>query len=214
MKLNASKTKMLCILAAKSYKPEAFFATDDRVTVMSSDSLRVLGFHFGTRPTVKTNMQVLQRKFKCRIWLIRHLKKNGFKQGELLTVYKTIICPVAEYCSTVYQALITDADTNELERIQMQALKCIYGWNLSYEKLLEKSGIEGLSVRREASFIKLAIKMRESARFASWFPLRLYRDGVQVRSKEKYKVYRANTGRCLNSPLNLMHQKLNEIESV
>ena len=57
-----------------------------------------------------------------------------------------MIPPVVEHCSSVYHALITEADSHELERIQMQALKIIFGWRLSYSKLLEKSGIEGLSV--------------------------------------------------------------------
>ena len=94
----------------------------------------------------------------------------------------------------------------------MQALKSIYGWKISYSTLLERSGVERLSVRREAAFIKLASKMSESARFSAQSPLRLYRDDVSVRGKAKYKIYRASTGRCLRSPLNLMRHKLNELE--
>ena len=124
-----------------------------------------------------------------------------------------MIRPVAEYCSSVFHSIITETDSHELERVQMQALKCIYGWNLSYSKLLEISCVERLADRREEAFIKLASKMADSSRFAKWFPLRLYRDGVSVRRREKYKVYRASTGRCLNSPLNLMHRKLNELEN-
>ena len=123
-----------------------------------------------------------------------------------------MIRPVAEYCSSVYHALITEADSHELERIQMQALKVIFGWDLSYAKLLERSGVERLADRRETSFLKLAKKMSENRRFSSWFPLRLYRAGVDVRRKEKFKIYRASTGRCLNSPLNLMRRRLNEMQ--
>ena len=148
-------------------------------------------------------MKHVQKKFKNRIWALRHLRKNGFKTSELLTVYKTMVRPVAEYCSTVYHALITESDSHELERIQMQALKSIYSWKLSYSTLPEKSGLERLSTRREAAFNKLAVKMSESARFSTWFPLRLYRNEVNIRNKEKYKIYRASTGRCLKSPLNL-----------
>ena len=60
--------------------------------------------------------------------------------------------PVAEYCSTVYHSMIMKYDSDELEQIQMQALKCIYGWKLSYRELLEKSEISSLEDRRsEAS---------------------------------------------------------------
>ena len=213
MKLNEAKTKMICVSAARSYKPKANINAGDNNNIETADlPLRVLGFYFGTEPNVKANMSVLQRKFKSRIWALRHLKQNGFKQGELVQVYKTMIRPVAEYCSSVFHALITKADSYELERIQMQALKVIFGWDLSYEKLMEMSGVEKLSVRREESFVKLAKKMSENKRFSSWFPLRLYRAGVDIRRKEKYKVYRASTGRCLNSPLNLMRRRLNEMQ--
>ena len=123
-----------------------------------------------------------------------------------------MICPVAEYCSSVFHALITKSDSWELERIQMQALKTIYGWKNSYSSLLEKSGLEKLENRREDAFVKHAVKMSESSRYSQWFPLRLYRNNVNIRTREKYKIYRASTGRCLNSPLNLMRRKLNEIE--
>ena len=175
--------------------------------------MKVLGFYFGTEPNVHINMKEVQRKFKSRLWSLRHLKKNGFTEADLVKVYKTMIRPVAEYCSSVYHALITRSDTLELERIQMQALKIIFGWRYSYSELREKSGIELLQTRREEAFDKLAVKMSESARFSSWFPRRLYRDGVSLRNREKYKVYRATTGRCLNLPLNLMRRRLNELEN-
>ena len=158
-------------------------------------------------------MKVIQRKLKSRVWALRHLKKNGFNQQELVKVYKTMVCPIVEYCSSVYHALITEHGSHELERIQMQALKCIFGRKISYAKLLDITGVELLSSRREAAFIKLAQKMSESTRFSRWFPLRLYRDGVQVRrTEEKFKIYRASTGRCLNSPLNLMRRELKKLE--
>ena len=68
-----------------------------------------------------------------------------------------MVRPVAEYCSVVYHPLITASDSHELERIQMQALKGIFGWRISYAKLLEMSELDKLSVRREEKFVKAAI---------------------------------------------------------
>ena len=93
----------------------------------------------------------------------------------------------------------------------MQALKRIYGWKLSYRELLVKSGLEKLSVRREEAFIKLAEKMSSSSLFSSWFPLRLHRRNPPPRNAERYKLYRANNERYLNSPLNTMRRELNKI---
>ena len=194
--------------------PSAFIDTPAGHRIESSETLRVLGFYFDSSPSVHANMKIVQRKFKSRVWCLRHLKKNGFSTSELVKVYKTMIRPVAEYCSSVYHALITGVDTLEMERIQMQALKAIFGWRNSYSKLLELSGVDRLQDRREEAFIKLARKMNENPRFAHCFPRRLYRDGVQIRRTEKYKIYKASTGRCLNSPLNLMRRKLNELDEL
>ena len=120
-----------------------------------------------------------------------------------------MIRPVAEYCSSVFYSMISQSDSLELERIQMQALKGIFGWRLSYSKLLEKSGLERLDVRRENRFLELAKKMQQSACFTSWFPLRLSRRPGLRDTGEKFKVYSAGNNRYANSPLNQMRRKLN-----
>ena len=214
MKLNHDKTKLLCISAAKSYSPTAFIKVSNDESIISTSEMKVLGFYFNNEPNVKFNMNKVQSKFKSRLWSLRHLKKNGFEKDELVKVYQTMIRPIAEYCSSVFHTLITQSDSLELERIQMQALKVIFGCKWSYSELLEKSGLEKLHVRREAAFVRLAVKMSESARYSSLFPRRLYRAGVTVRNPEKYKVYKASTGRYLNSPLNMMRRKLNDLEGI
>ena len=109
--------------------------------------------------------------------------------------------------------MITDSDSLELDRVQMQALKRIFGWRLSYSKLLEKSGLEKLSTRRETAFLKLAEKMSNNKRYSSWFPLRLHRRSQQPRNAEKYKVYPARNERYSNSPLNIMRRELNQMNT-
>ena len=123
-----------------------------------------------------------------------------------------MIHPLAEYCSTVYHSLITSSDNLELERLQMQALKTIFGWRLSYKTLLEKSGLERLSVRRESAFNLLAKQMSESVKYADLFPLNPERRRG-LRTREKYKIYPATTNRYLNSPLNSMRCFLNDLHN-
>ena len=121
-----------------------------------------------------------------------------------------MIRPLAEYCSAVFHSLITSSDSTEIERLQMQALKTIFGWRLSYRVLLEKSGLERLSIRREAAFNLLAKQMSESARYADLFPLNPDRRGG-LRNREKFKIYPATTNRFQNSPLNSMRRYLNSL---
>ena len=83
-----------------------------------------------------------------------------------------MVRPVAEYCSSVFYSMMTVSDSLEIERIQMQALKGIFGWKLSYRELLLVSGVDRLDERRETAFLELAKKLSESPRFSHWFPRR------------------------------------------
>ena len=56
------------------------------------------------------------KKFKSRIWTLRHLKQNGFTNSNLVLVYKSMIRPLVEYCSSVYHSLITTSDSLELAK--------------------------------------------------------------------------------------------------
>ena len=159
MIVNNNKTKMMCISAARTYVPASYIITTSGERIDTDKTMKILGFHFDTTPTVKYHLKLLHRRFKSRVWALRHLKINGFKQNELVRVYKMMIRPVAEYCSSVFHSMITQSDSLELERIQMQALKRIYGWRLSYSTLLEKSGVERLDERRKNRFLELAKKM-------------------------------------------------------
>ena len=75
MKINQSKTKMICISSARSYVPDPFFTTPSGTIIHANETIKILGFNFDTFPNVKAHLKILQHKFKCRIWALRHLKK-------------------------------------------------------------------------------------------------------------------------------------------
>ena len=49
MKVNNSKTVSLLISELKSYLPKVFFSDTDRRQVKAGDSMKILGFQFGSR---------------------------------------------------------------------------------------------------------------------------------------------------------------------
>ena len=53
-----NKTKMLSILAAKSFQPKAFLKTTAGEQVESDNDMRVLGFYFDSFPNFKYHLQV------------------------------------------------------------------------------------------------------------------------------------------------------------
>ena len=85
--------------------------------------MKVLGFHFDSRPTCHAHIEVLKARMRETTWVIRHLKLSGFSEKELATVYKTVVRPVLDYRCVVYHPMLTDEQDQIVERMQAQALK-------------------------------------------------------------------------------------------
>ena len=73
----------------------------------------------------------------------------------------------------VYHALLTDAQDEALGRCQAHALRYIFGKDMSYKKMREKAEVTTLIERRDTLCDQFAAKCVKSARFASWFPLKV-----------------------------------------
>ena len=110
----------------------------------------------------------------------------------------------------VYGPLLTKNEKDKIEKLQRSALRIIYGFNLSYDKLLSISCIETLQSRRNNAIKSFPCKNLKNVRFGKkWFEVN---DGLNLRCREKYKIMKFNTERLKNGPLNNMRRVLNEIE--
>ena len=65
-------------------------------------------------------------------------------RDKLLHVYKQIIRAGVEYCSTVYNSLIPSYVSDKLERVQKQAIKIIYRYDVNYQNLIDNGIVEML----------------------------------------------------------------------
>lgn len=98
----------------------------------------------------------------------------------------------------------------DIEKLQRQSLKLIYGYKTSFAKALEASGLVRLSERREEIIEKFATKFSNNARFQRWFPtLPPYRYGL--RNTKHYKEFQVNTDRLFKSPLFTFRRMLNQL---
>ena len=68
--------------------------------------------------------------------------------------------------------MLTDEQDELLDRCQAHALRCIFGKDMSYEKMRELAGVTTLRQRREELCDKFAAKCLKNPRFAPWFPRR------------------------------------------
>ena len=214
MKVNRDKTKIMCISTAASYKAEAYVEGDGG-NVDSVDDMKMLGFTLQRDGGISKHVDTVKKKLRTKSWVLRTLRKCGFTPDELVRVYISMIRPAAEYASPAWHPLLTAGQTNEIERQQVQALKNIYGYELSAQKLREKANIPLLSTRRFEACKVFATKCAKSDRFKHWFPLRhqpVYarREGTSYR---QYEEYTARTDRLRNSPLHYMRRVLNRAAS-
>ena len=207
MKVNADKTMVLCISDSRTYKARAYVEDANGVRVDSVDALKILGLHFSSKPDMAAQVDAVCRKFRARIWTLRHLHHRGFSEEDLLRVYKSTILPCHDYCSNVFHSSLTLSQTIVLERLQARALKAIYGFDPSYRELIQKSGLTTLRARREQRELNFARKCAASERFSRWFPTR---ETVRtIRAGLNYQEEFAKTSRCYNSPIYSMRRRLN-----
>ena len=206
MVVNSDKTQLLVISDALNYTARAFIADRHGNVIEDKESMKILGFEFGKKPTVALQVQTILNKFRRKYWSLRHLKKLGFNQEELVKVYRTVIRPAADYCDVVYHSMLNDEQDEALERAQIGALRTIFDYKLSARKLRELAGVTTLRERRVEHCDKFAQKCANSARFQHWFPLR---PGRQGRQGEKYLEKYARCDRLKNSPLFFMRRRLN-----
>ena len=108
MKVNVEKTHLLVVSDAISYTPRSYIMDSGGSRLTSGDSMKILGFHFSSKPGVSAHVQALRKRFRQKYWILFHLKNFGFSKEELAKVYRTIILPTADYCSVVYHSLLTD----------------------------------------------------------------------------------------------------------
>ena len=98
--------------------------------------------------------------------------------------------------------------SKKLEDMQKRCLRTIFGYDKSYEKLLELSGLRTLEERRYDSLIKFARKTAANPQFSHWFTKNTNRKSN--RNFKPYKEELARSERLYKSPLFTMRRLLNE----
>ena len=209
MVVNSSKTAMICVSDSLGYTADAYIHDSEQERIGCQEKIKALGMHFSNRPNMWAQVEAVKRNIRSRYWTLRNLKKSGFTEEELVTVYTTIIRPVADYCCVVYHSSLTDEQSEQLERLQSHALKCIYGPGLSARKMREMADITTLAARREAMADKFALKLSRDPLFADYFPLKTTRSSGRSGNTEMYLERKARCDRLKDSPFFYFRRRLN-----
>ena len=206
MQVNTKKTGMVCILDSLNYKTAAYIEDRDGVWVESGDKLKILGCHFSDCSNVGAYVDALKKRFGERYWVLRHLRRNGFSEEDLLKVYTSMVRPVAGCMQEVYHSMLTDPQDESIKRLQSHALRCIYGSSISARRLRDLSGLTTLRERRIQQCNKFAHKCADSDRFEHWFPHR--EGGRATRAREEFVEEFARCDCLYNSPIYYMRRRL------
>ena len=175
MRVNEGKTKLLCISPATRSEVTSYKRLTDGTKVQSQSELKQLGFTFSLRPTVDLHLDKTARKFRSRLWFLRHLKNANVEAKDLVHVYKCFLVPILDYACMVYHPLLTKQQADGLERLQSAAMKIIFGWTESYADILRSNNIEYLAERRQRVMDKFILKTASNDKFnESWFPTKTF----------------------------------------
>ena len=207
LQVNTKKTAILAVSGARSYEARVHVYDDRNNRIDSQKTLKTLGFTFNNTATVSDQVEILVNKMNMRTWMIRELANSGFSEKERLEVYKTMLRPVIEYSSVIYNSMLTKEQVKQIEDAQSRALKSIYGYTYSKRQVLEMSGLQSLEARRQNACMKFATKLANNPRFSGWFPKR--RVGPRSGAGHEYVEYQARTDRRRNSPLFYYRRLLN-----
>ena len=193
---------MLCISDALASRSEAFIKDADDNLIVSSESIKLLGFHFSHRPTVGLHVEKLRQRFRQRAWILMHLQHAVFSQEELSNVYRVMVRPVADYLSAVYHGMLTDQQDEGLERLQSQALKIIFGKDMIHADMRVRAGVTTLRLRRGEACDKLTQKCLT---YREIFTLVPKKGGWPCHSGAASEKF-AQCDRLANSPLYFMRR--------
>ena len=210
MLVNSEKTKMLAITANNHEKISTYINLPDGQTVKSQETLKILGFVFGRRPNVSDHIEHLSELFRKRVWILRHLKNAGLNSKDLTKLCQVLILPTLDYASNVYHSQLTQEQTNHLEKLQIRALKIIYGFHYLATELLELSGVEHLWTRRERLMDKFIDKLLKNEHFLNdWLPRKEFHHR-DLRKELIFEEKFARTKRLYRSPKYFIRRRINK----
>lgn len=211
MKLNAGKTKVLVMDEGRTSRLELELETGCGEKVSPSSKIVFLGYHATGRYGHHGHVDALERKARCRLWALRHLMEAGVGKNDVKDIYCSQIRSVLEYLAPVIHSGLTEYESGQLESVQRTALKIIYGFEKSYQSILEESGLQTILARRQQLVDKFVTKSQVHPRLAHWFPKR---KEVHVTLRERREVHevRCSSERTFNSPIAYYRRRANELE--
>ena len=210
MCLNLKKTQLLCVSGATSFDIKAYISVGGQV-IESVEEIKILGYHIGNKPNANAQVAAIKKDCAKRSWSIRHLINAGVGDRDLVEIYKAFIRSVLDYSCVIYDGFLTKTQVMDLERIQSNILKTIFGFENSYRTCLYKAKVPTLALRRKIMFLKFAKRVTCNPMFAEKWLRKEMSNGYNLRSTNEIVERQARCDRLRNSPIFRIRRLLNEM---
>ena len=191
------KSRALC--PGPSLKPIIFNPiTINGTEIERVQSFKLLGVFITCDLTWNRHINYITSKASRSPYLLTQYKKAGLSTTDLLNMFNTLIRSVLEYACPVWHPAIPKYLSDELETIQIRALKIILPKCHSYEEALTVSKQTRLSERRDTICKKFFQTMcKTSDKIHHLLPPR--KETSNLRSGCKFAIPKARTDRFKNS---------------
>ena len=160
MRLNPNKCKEIIISFSCAHELSSVLSIDGMPLDCVECHHNVLGLTLQCNLKWNIFIENTTSKVSKRLHILRVLKRNGVNVTELLTVYKSLVRPVFEYCATVWHTSIPAFLSDDVEKIQKRVFRILHPEN-HYDEALVLSGCSLLSECRSLLCKKTFRKIRQ-----------------------------------------------------
>lgn len=147
MMLNVKKTKEF-IVSFLSNQPLLQPLQINNQHLETIYTTKLLGLYLTSDLKWTKHVDHICSKASKRLYALRLLKRNGVQSRDLRKVYCSFVRPVLEYACPVWHSSLSKSLSDQIEHIQIRALKIILS-NTSYHDSLDILKLPTLAERRE-----------------------------------------------------------------
>ena len=212
MKLNIRKTKNMIFNFSKKFK----FSTKLSVrgeTIELIKEAKLLGTHITDDLKWNKNTAELVKKAYIRMQLLNRAAGFTTNINDLKSIYLTFVRSILEQSAVVWHSSLSVKNRKDLERVQKTALKIILGNRFTtYKNGLKELKMNTLDERRKQICLKFAKNCLKNEKLQNMFPKNESRHGMNLRTKNKFKLNKLRTNRYKKSAIPYMQELLNNDE--
>ena len=177
-------------------------------------NFKLLGVHFNLELNWDDHVKYIISKANKLLFILYRAKQFGFSQNVMFTLYSWFIRTSLEYAAPVWHPGLTQAQHQQLERIQKRCFRIILGGTYhNYDNALQQLNTKSLQNRREDLTIGFGKSLLKSSQHRHFLPPTMREiHGRNTRtSMQTLQPIRCQTTRYEKSPIPYIVTKINEL---